>query len=203
MKVMVLGGGRVGSAIVRDLADNGDFEVTVADIRRETVQRLAGAAGATGIQADLSAPEEVRRVVRDSDMVVGAMPGPMGFATVEAVIEAGKPIVDISFFAEDPLVLDAKAREKGVVVVPDCGVAPGCSNLILGHLEETFEGEIESFTCYVGGLPQERRWPYEYRAVFSPIDVIAEYTRPARLVEHGRIVTRSALTELEHLVEEM
>jgi len=57
--------------------------------------------------------------------------------------------------------------------------------------------EVDSFRCYVGGLPLVREWPYEYRAVFSPIDVIEEYTRPARYVENGHIVTREALSDLE------
>jgi saccharopine dehydrogenase-like NADP-dependent oxidoreductase len=44
-----------------------------------------------------------------------------------------------------------------------------------------------------------RNQPFEYRAVFSPIDVIEEYTRPARYVEHGELVTREALTGIEPL----
>jgi len=58
---------------------------------------------------------------------------------------------------------------------------------------------VESFSCWVGGLPLVRRQPFEYQAVFSPIDVIAEYTRPARLVENGEVVTREALSEVELL----
>ena len=52
-------------------------------------------------------------------------------------------------------------------------------------------------TIFVGGLPLVRQWPWEYKAVFSPIDVIEEYTRPARLVENGKLVVKPALTELE------
>jgi len=52
---------------------------------------------------------------------------------------------------------------------------------------------------YVGGLPIVRQWPYEYKAVFSPLDVIEEYTRTARFVENGRVVTRPALTDLERV----
>jgi saccharopine dehydrogenase-like NADP-dependent oxidoreductase len=122
----------------------------------------------------------------------------MGAATLEAVITAGVDVVDISFFEEDPFHLHELAVERGVTAVMDCGVAPGFSNLALGHSQTEFD-ELSSFLCYVGGLPEVRRWPYEYAAVFSPIDVLAEYTRPARIVENGAEVVRDALSEIELL----
>jgi saccharopine dehydrogenase-like NADP-dependent oxidoreductase len=122
----------------------------------------------------------------------------MGFATLGRVIEAGVDVVDISFFEEDPWPLDALARERGVTAVMDCGVAPGCSNLMLGRALASWD-RVDAFRCYVGGLPVARHWPYQYQAGFSPIDVIAEYTRPARLVEGGEVVVRPALTEVEAL----
>jgi saccharopine dehydrogenase-like NADP-dependent oxidoreductase len=148
------------------------------------------------VEADLGSDAGVRRAVDGQDLVVGAVPGFMGFSTVRRVLEAGKDIVDISFFDEDPFELDALAKKSGRIAVVDCGVAPGCSNLIAGRLQARL-GKLDSFLCYVGGLPSVRLWPYEYRAVFSPIDVIEEYTRPARLVERGEVVVRPALSEPE------
>jgi saccharopine dehydrogenase-like NADP-dependent oxidoreductase len=69
------------------------------------------------------------------------------------------------------------------------------SNLILGSYQK--EMKVTDFTCYVGGLPKERTWPYEYKAPFSPIDVIAEYTRPSRIVENSKTVEKVALSEPE------
>jgi saccharopine dehydrogenase-like NADP-dependent oxidoreductase len=120
----------------------------------------------------------------------------MGFATLRAIIEAGKNVVDIAFFPEDPFELDGLARQHGVTAVVDCGVAPGMSNLLSGHGARLLD-ETETILCYVGGLPVVREWPYEYKAVFSPIDVIEEYTRPARYVENGVLVTRPALSDPE------
>jgi saccharopine dehydrogenase-like NADP-dependent oxidoreductase len=134
--------------------------------------------------------------VRDADLVVCAVPGFMGFATLRRVIQAGKNVVDISFFAEDAFELDAEAKKNGVTAVVDCGVAPGLCNVLVGHAAEQLD-QVERYTCYVGGLPAERRWPFEYGVVFSPVDVLEEYTRPARMVEHGRPVTRPALSEIE------
>ncbi len=196
MRCCVLGAGRVGSAIARDLARLEGWKVTVADVSEAALGPLAGLPGLEPVRADLGRPDEVKRVVAGHDITVGAVPGPMGFATIRAVIEARVNVVDISFFEEDPFALDGLARELGVVAVVDAGIAPGFDNMILGHMDTVFE-EVERFSCYVGGLPTARHWPFEYRAVFSPIDVIAEYTRPARLVQDGRVVTREALTERE------
>jgi lysine 6-dehydrogenase len=192
---VVLGGGRVGGAIVRDLAAQEDFKVTVADVDPVTVDRLLED-GADGMCIDLSDPENVGRAVAEADLVVGAVPGFMGYATVERVLEARKPVVDISFFPEDAFGLKATAEKAGVPCLVDCGVAPGLSNLILGRLEEALD-ETYSFHCLVGGLPVERTWPWDYKAPFSPGDVIEEYTRPARLRRAGEEVTLPALSDVE------
>ncbi len=196
MQIGVLGGGLVGGAIVKDLAQTPDFCVTVFDRAPEVVQRLESEAKVRGCVVDLNALNDFSELLADADLVVCAVPGFMGFSTLQKVIAAGKNVVDISFFAEDPFLLDELARQRGVTAVVDCGVAPGLSNLLLGDLERRLE-RIERYECYVGGLPEVRRWPFEYKAVFSPLDVLEEYTRPARLVECGREVVRPALSDIE------
>lgn len=192
---MVLGGGRVGAAIVRDLAAS-DFRVTVADRDPRVTSALDGLPGVSAVTADLSRPDEVRRLAGSADLVVGAVPGALGFQSARAVLEAGRPLVDISFFPEDAFALDEQARASGVPALVDCGVAPGLSNLVLGRLEAELD-RVSAFRCLVGGLPVERRWPWEYRAPFSPADVLEEYTRPARLRRGGREITLPALSEVE------
>jgi saccharopine dehydrogenase-like NADP-dependent oxidoreductase len=129
------------------------------------------------------------------DMFVSAVPGFMGYKTLETLIQFKKNIVDISFFPEDALALNALAKENNVTAIVDCGVAPGMSNLVLGRYNE--EMTIHSFECMVGGLPKLRLKPFEYKAPFSPVDVIEEYTRPARYVENGFVVTKPALSDAE------
>src|SRR5690606_32088701 len=119
-----------------------------------------------------------------------------GYAVLRRLIEAGRDVVDISFFPEDAFTLDALARSRGVRAVVDAGVAPGLSNLVLGHLAATME-TTESFSCLVGGLPVRRDGVWEYRALFSPGDVIAEYVRPARLRRGGQDLILPALEEIE------
>ncbi|MFZ5518677.1 MAG: saccharopine dehydrogenase family protein [Candidatus Zhuqueibacterota bacterium] len=192
-KVVVLGAGMVGAAMAKDLT--ADVDVTSVDVNSENLSRLAQQASVHTIEADLSDPAAVKKLVADFDLVIGAVPGFMGFKTLQAVIEAGKNSVDISFFEEDPFELDALAKKHNVVAVMDCGVAPGMSNLFLGYHNSTME--VESFECSVGGLPLVRSWPFEYKAPFSPIDVIEEYIRPAKILIDGKIHTRPALSEPE------
>jgi lysine 6-dehydrogenase len=194
--ILLLGAGRVGSAIARDLA--GEFQVTVVDASEAALQRLDDVAGLHRVRVELSDPARLDELLHHADLVVGAVPGPLGFRTLRRVLDAGRHVVDISFFEEDALELDALARANGCIAIVDCGVAPGCSNLILGHHLAALDS-VERFWCAVGGLPVLRTLPYEYKAPFSPIDVIAEYTRPARLRRAGRVVTLPALSEVELL----
>ncbi len=195
MKIVVLGGGRVGSAIVRDLAAEDDYDVLVVDLDPVAVERMTEF-GADGVVADLSQSETVAKAVKDADLVVGAVPGFMGYRTVERVLKEGKPIVDISFFPEDAFGLERLAAAMGVPCLFDCGVAPGLSNLVLGRMEEHLDSTT-SFQCFVGGLPVERSWPWEYKAPFSPGDIIQEYVRPARSRREGVEITRPALSDVE------
>ncbi len=197
MNILVLGGGLVGSAIARDMAKGADFSVTVAD-RSERVLRRCSSLGLSVIEADLADEAALDRLIANADFVIGAVPGFMGFNTLKRVIMAGKNVVDIAFFPEDPFALDALAKEHGVTAVVDCGLAPGLGNILLGRLNAEFDS-IDTFLCHVGGLPVVRRKPYEYAAVFSPIDVIEEYTRPARFIENGAMVVRPALSEVEEM----
>ena len=191
-KIIVLGAGLVGSVMAKDLAK--DHQVASVDFKEEALYPLSKL-GIHTIHADLSDSSTIKRLIKDYDLVVGAVPGHMGYKTLETVIEAGKNCVDISFFPEDPFSLDELAKKTGVVAVMDCGVAPGMGNIILGH--HNLQMEITDYECLVGGLPEIREWPYEYKAVFSPIDVIEEYIRPARYVQSGQVVIKEALSDTE------
>jgi len=196
MNIVVLGAGRVGGAIINDLALDEGFVVTAVDASRRSLDSFEGNGKVEKVQSNLGSAEEVERVVKNADLVVGAVPGYMGFATLKAVIEAGKPVVDISFFEEDPFILDEPAKEKNVTAIVDCGIAPGAVNIIAGYLETVLD-RIDSFDYVVGGLPVVRNWPYEYKAVFSPTDVIEEYIRPARFMLDGEEKSAPALSEPE------
>jgi len=194
----VLGCGRVGVTIVRDLAREAGSFVVAADVHEDAARGAASRGGdrARAVAADLADPEAIRRIASEADVVVGALPSRLGLSALRTVIACGKPYCDISFMAEDPSLLDGEARARGVCAVVDCGVAPGLANMIVGH--GTAELEVtDNVTYWVGGLPRVRRPPFEYKAPFAPSDVLEEYVRPARFVEDGRVVVAPALSNPE------
>ena len=191
-KVIVLGAGLVGSTIASELS--ADYQVTSVDSNQERLKSLS-TKNINTLVADLSSSSEINKIISDFDLVIGALPGFMGFNNLQSIIEEEKNVVDISFFPEDPFLLDKLAKEKNVTAIVDCGVSPGLSNIILGYHNQRMK--IENYKCIVGGLPYKREWPFEYKAYFSPIDVIEEYIRPARIVIDGNVIEKPALSEPE------
>lgn len=192
-KIIVLGGGMVGSAMAADLCK--EFDVTVADNDAERLKYLESLYSFKTVDRDLSVDGIISDLIKDYNLVICAVPGNIGFETLRAVISAGRDVVDISFFDRDPFELEELANVMNVTAVVDCGVSPGLSNLLLGFHNEWME--VEKFICYVGGLPFKRVWPFEYKAFFSPTDVVQEYVRPARFVSEGKLVTKDALSDPE------
>lgn len=184
--------------MARDLAADANFEVTAADVSMKSLKKFEGEFSIRPLQADLSDPGQVRDVVGPFGLVLGAMPSRFGLQTLRAVIEAGKPYCDISFMSEDAASLDALAKQKGIAAVVDCGVSPGLSNMMVGFAHAQMD-RTERARIYVGGIPKARHWPFQYKAPFAPSDVIEEYTRPARVVENGRITAKSAMSDCEML----
>jgi lysine 6-dehydrogenase len=197
-KITVLGAGLVGFPIALDLSKDENFEVTLSDIRKERLEEITKKYGLNTINADLSDAEAVKKIIRNADFVVSAVPGYLGFQTLKLIIEESKNVVDIAFFPEDLFELEELAAKKGVIAVSDIGVAPGMSNILTAYGSKKLD-KTEKVRIYVGGLPKVRQLPFEYRAVFSPIDVIEEYTRPARFIRDGKLVEMPALTEPELL----
>lgn len=193
-KVIVLGSGMVGRLIAHYLSLN--YEVTAVDVRTENLSRIKRPE-INKVLANLSSESVLTDLISGFDLVIGALPGILGYKTLKSVISAGKSIVDISFFPEDVFELDELAKEKKVTAVFDCGIGPGLSNMIIGHHASRLD--INLAKCYVGGLPFIREFPFEYKAPFSPADVLEEYLRPARVIENGKLIIRQALSGLEHI----
>jgi lysine 6-dehydrogenase len=191
MRILVLGTGLVGQAIVKDLAGHPDFEVTAVDQDPAALEGLPAEIKCVNLRE-----ENIENLAAGFDLAVNAVPGWLGFHSLESLVRTGIRVVDIAFSPEDPFTLDALVRKNESLAVVDCGVAPGLCNLLAGYTS-TLLDEIESYRCYVGGLPAVRRWPYQYGAVFSPADVIEEYSRPVFVVEAGREVVREALSGVE------
>ncbi|MFK2819021.1 saccharopine dehydrogenase C-terminal domain-containing protein [Flavobacteriaceae sp. LMIT009] len=195
-KIIVLGAGMVGSAMAIDMTKKHD--VTVTDLSKNVLNKVKERCNElSALELDVTDKTKLQNTIKDFDLVICAVPGFLGFETLKAIIEAEKDVIDISFFPENSLDLDALAKENGVTAIVDCGVAPGMDNVILGYYNEKMK--LTDFECLVGGLPKVKKWPFSYKAPFSPVDVIEEYTRPARYVENGQTIVREALTDCEYL----
>ena len=196
MKVIVLGCGLVGGPMALDLIKDNEFEVTVADRDAIRLKEISNGNSIRTMVKNLSNTNTVKDVIKGYDIVLNAVPGFIGFQTLKAIIESGKNVIDIAFFPEDLFELDSLAKEKNVIAISDIGVAPGMSNVLIGYADSLLDKTKKAIT-YVGGLPKLRKWPFEYKAVFSPIDVIEEYTRPARYIEDSKEIIKPALSDPE------
>jgi saccharopine dehydrogenase-like NADP-dependent oxidoreductase len=198
MRILVLGGGQQGRVIAADLARAlPRSRVTVADVRRPALPPLGNLDWSELDAADLAA---LTRLMADHDRVVGALPSRFGFDAMRAAIETRRPMVDVSFSAENPLDLDADARRAGIAIVPDCGLAPGLSHLLVGHAAA--RAMPDEAIIYVGGVARDPTRPYGYTVTWSLDDLLEEYVRPARLVRDGAPVTLPVFSELERIAVE-
>jgi lysine 6-dehydrogenase len=194
-KIIVLGAGMVGRAIAIDLSKK--HQVAAVDLDKNALDILSKKAHVQTDLLDVTDHAALALALKDFDMVISAVPGFLGLQTMIQVIQQKKDLVDISFLPEDVLYLDSLAKENRVTVVMDCGVAPGMPNYIVGYHNEKMQ--IDEVTYMVGGLPKIRKFPFEYKAPFSPCDVMEEYTRPARYVENGKIVVKEAMSDTEYV----
>jgi saccharopine dehydrogenase-like NADP-dependent oxidoreductase len=197
MKVIVLGAGLVGGPMAMDLNNDPQFEVCLVDFEQNKLNKYKES-GIRLITADISDKDNLKKLIKGFDLVLSAVPGYMGFETLKTIIESDKNVIDIAFCPENIFDLEELAKEHGIIAICDIGVAPGMSNVLLAHAVKQLD-KAESAKIFVGGLPKVKTWPWEYKAVFSPIDVIEEYIRPARYVENGKLVVKEALTDPELL----
>ena len=194
--VIVLGSGMVGTTMAIDMAKTSN--VTISDINERALKRAKSRSNALKtLKLDVTNKVELKTALEPFDLVICAVPGFLGFQTLKTIIEAKKNVIDISFFPENSLDLDTLAKENNVTAIVDCGVAPGMGNVILGYYDSKMN--LTDFECLVGGLPRVKKWPFSYKAPFSPIDVIEEYTRPARYIENGKLIIKEALSDCEYV----
>ncbi|MEW5937313.1 MAG: saccharopine dehydrogenase C-terminal domain-containing protein [Candidatus Thermoplasmatota archaeon] len=191
-RAVVLGAGRVGRLIASALSEDQRMEVVAVDNVESNLSLLPQ--GIEKVNAEISS-RSIPALVKNADIVIGAVPGFMGYEVLRAVIAQGKDCCDISFMPQNPMDLDALAKKHDCTSVFDCGIAPGLSNMIAGRMDAV--RTLGSVEIMVGGLPANPSGLFGYRALFSPIDVLEEYTRPARVVRGGNVITMPALSELE------
>ncbi len=194
MRILVLGGGMVGQGI--SYALKGENEVTIADYSPEKLQRLKKELGVNVLKVD-AFKDSLAPVMKDFDVVSGALPGRLGMKVIKEACKAGVNLVDNSFMEEDFYQLEKDALNAGITVVADAGIAPGLSNAIVGRIAADYES-LDSVDIKVGGLPEKNIPPIGYKIVFSAIDTLDEFTRKVQIVRDGKIVDTEPGDGLEY-----
>lgn len=182
MNVVILGGGAQGRVLAGMLRGRPEIrKLSVADARR-----IPPIQGARAIRADLASNAALARVIRSHELVCCCLPSWLGKRVWEACIRERRDLIDVSYAAQDPLRFDRPARRNGVGIVPDCGAAPGISNLLSG-LALTMLGSMDRLEIYTGSIPAQGRPPGFHEVSWSLDDMVEEYLRPARIVSNGRV----------------
>lgn len=196
MKINLLGAGRVGSFIAEELHRDG-VDICAFDLSEKSLENLSKKNIKTAL-CNLSNEENLIKTIKDADLIINALPGFMGYKVLEISVEEKKPLIDVSFMPENPLNLDKKAREKDTIAIVDIGIAPGLSHFIIGR-ESFLNKNLSGAKIYVGGIPFERTLPFQYKAPFSPMDVLEEYTRTVRYRFNGALTEAEPLTDIEEI----
>ena len=191
MNIAVIGTGMVGRLIAVELSKK--YQVCAIDNDANNLSKLAKYNNRIVTKKIDIRNEPFLDSLEDAEIVINCVPGFMGFETSKKILEK-KTCVDISFMPEDCNELNTISEKAKTALYPDAGVAPGLSNIIVGNL--ITKQKVDEIKIMVGGLPIEKNPPWNYKAPFSPIDVIEEYTRPARIKKNGTIETVEPLTGL-------
>ena len=185
MKALVLGAGMMGKALAYDLKKS-NYELVVADVDRKTAEAVAHYTGGAAAVLDASDTAGVVTMMQDCDVALSAVPYFYNYDLAQSAVKAGCHFCDLggnNLVVNKELLLHEKAAKNDVLIVPDCGLAPGMANVIAAlSIEETKAVEVH---IRVGGLPQEPHPPLDYTLVFSVHGLLNEYKEPAVVIRNG------------------
>jgi lysine 6-dehydrogenase len=205
MRMLVLGAGLQGSACAYDLLQHpGVDRVTVADLKPDRIptflRPLVGRRLAL-LKLDVQDGAALRAAMGGHDAVLNAAPYYFNLDVSKAAVDSGVHCADLGGNTEivfQQRKLDAAARERGVSIIPDCGLAPGMVNILAAEGIRRV-GEAEEVKIYVGGLPQHPEPPLNYQIVYSLEGALDYYTTPSWVLRDGRPTRVDALSELEQV----
>jgi lysine 6-dehydrogenase len=206
MKILVIGAGRMGHGAVFDLAYNSpEIEsVTIADVdfaKAETIAENIKSPKVSAVQLDVSDFEKTVSVMRGHDSAISCINYWYNFELSHAAIETRTNFCDLggnNSIVDKQLTLDEEAKNAGINIIPDCGLAPGMVSILAMHGTNRFD-EVEKIHIRVGGLPQRPKPPLNYQLVFSVEGLINEYVEKARVIRDGETKEIDSMTELETL----
>ena len=128
----IVGAGKMGEAIAYHLLQSKDTkEVLLRDVNLGQAQQTAKKLADERV-IPLGAPPGVRDL-ESSHVVFGAASYNLNLALTKKAMSARTNFVDLggnNTVVEEQFKLDQKAKDEKVIVIPDCGIAPGAVSLI-------------------------------------------------------------------------
>ncbi|MBA4311868.1 MAG: saccharopine dehydrogenase [Chlorobiaceae bacterium] len=204
MKALVIGAGMMGSALAYDLAHSDDVaKVYLADIDFDRAESAAKNIGTNvvPVKLDVNSHDDVVYVMEQVDVVCGATSYNHNLLLTKAAIETGKHFCDLGGNMDvvyKQMELNEKAKAANVLIIPNCGLAPGLA-AILGAGGAKYFDVVDEIHLRVGGLPQHPVPPLNYQIVFSVEGLINEYIEPAEVIRNGEVKQVPSMDDLEEL----
>jgi len=204
MKVLVLGSGQMGKGAAYDLVNEDSVEqVILADIDLGCAESLAKEVGEKAVarKVDAKNRDQLVKVFSEVDSVISAVSYTVNVLHTEVAIETGTHMCDLGgnkFVVEEQLAMHKKAKDAGITVVPDCGLAPGMVSVLAREGIEYLD-RVESVKIRVGGLQQEPRPPLNYSLIFAVEGLINEYIEPCVALRDGKITIEDPLVGFEEI----
>ena len=205
----ILGAGMQGTAAAYDLAKfanpakilMGDMSLAQASKNSERVNRLTETNFCHPQKVDGLNKVELTAFLSDVDVLISCVPYWMHPQIAAIAIETNTHMVDLGGNTDVTMVtleMDFAAKEAGVALVPDCGLAPGLVNSLGMYLMEQMD-EPETIRMYCGVLPQNPKPPFNYKLTFNVEGLVTEYDYEAVAIQGGKIVKVDTLADLEDL----
>ena len=205
MNILVLGAGMMGRAIAYDLCNYSSFDsITIADKDRKTLQSAESFLGEEDITfdvLDLEKTEDVKKYFQYYDVAISAVPYRFNYSLAKIAVETKTHFLDLggnNDIVSKERSLFEKAKEMGVTIIPDCGLAPGLTSVIVRDIVEQMD-TVDYVKLRVGGLPINPKPPLNYQIVFSPYGLINEYVEDAMVLDHGKIIKKKSMEEIEKI----
>jgi len=198
-KFTVIGAGLMGRAAAWDLTERG-HAVTLVDREESVLQKAAEfAPGATTVMASADDHQALAPLLKQADVAISCVPYTFNVALSKLCIESGTHFIDLggnNDVVDAQFALDAQAKDAGVTIIPDCGLAPGMLSVWAMYGADELD-TCDSIRMYCGGLPQNPEPPLNYMRLFSVNGLINEYIEPCRIISDGLLKTVEGMSGLE------
>jgi saccharopine dehydrogenase-like NADP-dependent oxidoreductase len=198
-RILLLGAGKIGSAIAQFLSNTGDYDVLVADADEGSLERVTEIADVKTLQLSASDSTSLKSAMKGRQAVASALSFALNPNVAQCALEEGLSYFDLTEDRETTVAIReiAKKAVPGQIFMPQCGLAPGFVSIAAHHLAHDFE-RLDEVQLRVGALPQFPTNAMKYNLTWSTDGLINEYGNPCEAVHEGRLIEVLPLEGLEH-----